>query len=221
MASRNYLINVQDMTLSDRKDYKLKALAAGLERSGLKGIGDINADVPGLAVLTEGQREKRLEIIRAYIATGMWPKSIDQRELATGPALSDFTPATATVLDQWNTAPLAVVGTPYSCFQAQLAPQLGVGRLLVFYGVSSDEPGPIPVSRLLFRRGGAAGNIQAMFDLEPQGARLEYGAFFSEPVIFDPNDVFAAQVLCRIVTALPALVCLWNFLFENSGNTIA
>lgn len=219
MASRNYLINVQDMTLSDKREYKLKALAAGLERCGLKGIGDINADIPGLAALPESQRETRVALIREYIITGKWPKSIDQRELATGPAQTDIVPP-ATALDQWNTALLAVVGAAYSCFQAIAAPQLVVGRLVVFYGVSV-ETAPMPVSRLIFRRGGIAGNIQAMFDLEPQAVRLENGAFFSEPVIIDPNDVFAIQVLCRIITGAAGLVCLWNFLFEGSGNVIA
>jgi hypothetical protein len=63
-------------------------------------------------------------------------------------------------LEQWNTAALAVVGTPYSCFQAIAAPTLAANKLAVFYGVAITTA-PVPVSRLTFRAGGAAGNILA------------------------------------------------------------
>lgn len=218
MASRNYIINIDDLTLTDKKEYKLRALAAGLERCGLKGIGDINADIAGLAAIPESNKSARVQAIYNFIVTGQWPRSIDQRELATGPALSDLVVATA--LDDWNTAALAAVGTAYSCFQAVAAPQLIVGKLVVFYGVSIETV-PMPVSRLIFRRGGVAGNIQGQFDLEPLTGRLETDGFLSEPVIVDPNDVFAIQVLCRIATAVAARVHIHNFLFEGSGIVVA
>jgi len=216
MASRNYLVMSNDMTLSDKKEYRLNALAAGLERCGLKGIGDIKADVNGLATIPDANKATRVKLIHDFIATGQWPRSIDQRELAP---LTDLVVPTA--LDMWLTAALAVVGTPYSCFQAVAAPQLIVGRLMVCYAVSVESAVvPMPVSRLLFRRGGAAGNIQAQFDMEPMGSRLEPDAFLSEPVVIDPNDVFAIQVICRAVAAA-TIVHIHNFLFESSGLVIA
>jgi len=121
----------------------------------------------------------------------------------------------------WLTAALAAVGTPYSCFQAIAAPQLNVGKLMVCYGVSVESAVvPMPVSRLIFRRGGAAGNIQAVFDLEPMGVRLEPDAFFSEPVVIDATEIFAIQVICRAVAAA-TIVHVHNFLFESSGSVIA
>ena len=215
MASRNYLVMSNDMTLTDKKEYRLNALAAGLERCGLKSIGDINADVPGLAADPVADKDARVTQIKNYIQTGAWPKTIDQRELAP---LTDLVVPTA--LDSWLTAALAAVGTAYSCFQAVAAPQLIVGKLMVCYGVSVHTP-LLPVSRLIFRRGGVAGNIQAQFDMEPMGIRLETDAFFSEPVVIDPNDVFAIQVLCRTATAVAAEVHIHNFLFEGSGQVVA
>ena len=215
MASRNYLVMSNDMTLSDKKDYRLKALAAGLERCGLKSIGDINGDVPGLQAIPVSNKDARVTTIKSYIQTGQWPKTIDQRELAP---LTDLVVPTA--LDMWLTAALAAVGTPYSCLQAVAAPQLIIGRLMVCWGVSVHTP-LLPVSRLIFRRGGVAGNIQAQFDMEPMGVRLETDAFFTEPVVIDPNDVFAIQVLCRIATAVAAEVHIHNFLFEGSGQVVA
>jgi len=217
MASRNYLVMSNDMTLSDKKEYRLKALAAGLERCGLKGIGDIKADVNGLATIPEGNKTARVNLIHDFIATGQWPRSIDQRELAP---LTDFVAAAAQ--DSWLTVALAAVGVPVSALNALAAYTLPAGRLMVCYAVSVDSAAvPMPVSRLLFRRGGAVGNIQAQFDMEPMGVRLEPDAFFSEAVVIDPQDLFAIQVLPRVATLVGERVHIHNFLFESSGGVIA
>jgi len=214
MASRNYLINSNDMTLTDKKDYRTKALAAGLDRCGQKGIGNINADVPVLAGIPPANMEARVAAIIAYIETGKWPTTIDQRELAP---LTDFVAAAAQ--DFWVTPALAAVGTVYTCLNALPAYTLPAGRLMVCYGVSVDVA-VLPVSRLIFRRGGVAGNIQAQFDMQPLGPRLETAAFFSEPVVIDPQDLFAIQVLCNVIAGATP-VHIDNFLFEIQGAVIA
>ena len=216
MASRNSLIHSNDMSLSDKKDYRTTALAAGLERTGHVNIGSINADVPGLQAIPDASKAARVAAIKDYIKTGAWPGTIDQRELAP---LTDLVVAAAQ--DSWLTAALAVVGTAYTCLNAVAAPQLLIGKLMVCYAVSVESAVvPMPVSRVTFRKGGVAGNIQAQFDMEPMGVRMETDAFFSEPVIIDPNDVFAIQVLCRAI-AVATRVHIHNFLFEIQGATIA
>jgi len=217
MPSRNYLINNDDMTLSDKREYKIAALAAGIERCSVKSVGSPYADIPGLEAIPEANHSARISQIRNYIVSGAWPRSLDVRELATGPAAvrTDF--AAPTVLAEALTAPLAVVNTWYSCFQAVAAPQLLVGKLLVFYGICVTTV-PIPVIYLQFLRGT---NVQAVFDLQTQNARLVFDAFFSEPVVFDPQDTFAANVLASIATGVAANVHLHNFLFEKAGDTIA
>lgn len=217
MASRNYLVMSNDMSLSDKKGYRFSAMAAGLERCGTKGIGDINADIPGLEAIPAASKDARVAAIKAYIQTGKWPKSIDQRELAP---LTDFVAAAAQ--DSWLTVALAVVGTAVSALNALAAYTLPAGRLMVCYAVSVESAAvPMPVSRLIFRRGGAAGNIQAQFDMEPMGVRWEPDAFFSEPVVIDPQDVFAIQVLPRVATLAGERVHVHNFLFESSGTVVA
>ena len=216
MASRNSLIHSNDMSLSDKKRYRLTALAAGLERTGHVNIGSINADIPGLQAIPDADKAGRVAAIKEFIKTGKWPTTIDQRELAP---LTDLVVAAAQ--DSWLTAALAVIGTAYTCLNAVAAPQLIVGKLMVCYAVSVESAiVPMPVSRLIFRKGGAVGNIQGQFDMEPMGVRQEPDAFFSEPVIIDPNDVFAIQVLCRAVAAATR-VHIHNFLYEIQGATIA
>jgi len=217
MPSRNYLINTDDMTLTDKKDYKIAALAAGIERCAVKNIGSPNADILGLENIQAGNYRGRIDHIRRFIVSGDWPRSIDARELAPGPAAvrTDF--VAPTVLAEALTAPLMAVNTWYSCFQAVAAPQLLTGKLMVIYGVSVGTI-PIPVIYLQFLRGT---NVQAVFDLQTQGSRMAFDAFLSEPVVFDPQDTFAVQVLASIATGVAAQVHLHNFLFEKAGDTIA
>ena len=217
MGSRNYLLNFEDMSLSDKKDYRLKALAAGLERCGVKGIGNVNADIPGLEGISEGNKAARVNHIAKFIATGAWPASIDQRELVTGPLRTDLVAATA--LDEMVTAPMAAVGAAYSCFQAIAGPQLLINRLVVFWGVSV-ETAPCPATYLLYRKGGVAGNVEAMFDFQTQNPRLAFDTFLSEAVVFDPQEVFAVQVVSRVATGILANIHLHNFLFGPAGQTI-
>ncbi len=215
MGSRNYLINTRDLTLTDKKAYKTAALAAGVERCSRKGIGNPYSDLPQLQQIPEAKYRDRVNFLADAIVKGNWPASIDARELTTGPARSDLVVATA--LDAMRTAALAVVGTWYSCFQAVAAPQLLAGKLLVIYGISVNTV-PIPVSHVQFLRGT---NVQGLFDLQTQDAMLEFDAFLSEPIVFDPQDVFAVQVLASVATGAAANVHLHNFLFENSGDVIA
>ena len=216
MASRNYLIMSNDMTLTEKREYRLTALAAGLERCKIKGIGDLNADIPGLQGISDANKDARVAAIKSYIVSGKWPTSIDQRELAP---LTDFVAAAAQ--DSWLTVALAVGGV-VSALNALAAYTFPAGRLMVCYGVSVESPVvPMPVSRLIFRKGGAAGNIQAQFDMEEMGVRWEPDAFFSEPVVLDPQEAFAIQVLGRAVVAGGARVHVHNFLFESAGMTVA
>ena len=219
MASRNYIILSNDMSLKDKREYRMSALAAGLERCTHLPIGDINSDIPGLEAIPESRKEDRVKLIFSFLEKGSWPSSVDQRELqpiAGGPDL-----VAGTAIDMWITAVLAVVGTQYSCFQAIGAPQLIAGKLMVCYGVSIESAVvPMPVSRITFRRGAAAGNIQAVYDIEQMGVRDEIDAFFSEPVVIDPQEVFAITALCRAVAGATPLH-IHNFLFESSGQVVA
>ena len=217
MSSRNYLIMSNDMTLTEKRNYRMNALSAGLERCGIKSIGDVNGDIPGLQAIPLAKKEDRVKAILNHVGAGKWPKSIDQRELAP---LTDFVAAAAQ--DSWLTVALAAVGTVYSALNALAAYQLPAGRLMVCYAVSVESVAALfPVSRLIFRRAGVAGNIQAQFDMEAMGVRWEQDAFFSEPVVIDPQDTFAIQVMARVATAIGERVHIHNFLFESSGGVIA
>jgi len=214
MSSINYILPTGSMTLTDQKEYRQMAIAAGIERAAEKSIGSITDDIKGVAGVTN--RDARVGAILAYLLEGNAPPSIDIREMQL------IVDIPGIVLDQWNTAALALpLGTAYSVFQAVAAPVMAANRLAVFYKVGVESGPPMPVSRLTFRSGGAAGNIIGMFDLEQLVNRLETDGYFSEPVIIDPTATYAVQVTCRVATGVFARVQLGCFVFEPAGTVIA
>jgi len=210
MASINYLNPSAMMSLTDQKEYRMRAVAAGIARAFSKSIGSMS-DVP--TVVPGGNERANAAKILAHLKAGNAVPSVDVREFQ--PILD-----AGTALDQWNTAALAVVGNAYSCFQAVAAPALAANKIAIFYKVGVETV-PMPVSRLIFRVAAAAGNIQAEFDLEQIANQLETIGFFSEPVVFDNSQAFAAQVLCRIATGVLARVQLGGLIVEPTGQTIA
>lgn len=140
----------------------------------------------------------------------------DQLDVRQPQNILDF----ACPLDQWNTAALAVVGNQYSCFQNQPNPTLANNRVLVFYGVCIETV-PCPVSLLTFRSGTLTGIPVAVFDLEPLFTCELLMGFFTQPVVFGPGRMFAAQVTARIATGLLARVQLLGFTIEPKGITMA
>lgn len=212
MGARQYLLPTDSMTLASQESYRLRAIAALIERATTKGVGSIDdSEIPGYNSL--GRATARVDAVLNFLKSGRFPKAIDIRPPQN---ILDF----GTALDQWNTAALAVVGTNYSVFQAVAAPVLAANKLAVWYGVAIDTV-PMPVSRLTFRSGGAAGNTIAQFDLEELDTRLQLQGFFTEPVVIDPTITFAAQVMARVATGVLARVQLMGFIAEPAGQTIA
>ena len=213
MGSVNLLLHPDDLTQTDLRRYKQKALAAGISRCFEKSIGTPD-DVVGWK--TAPTPALKAEAVFQYLQAGGWPPSLDVKNMEN--SLVDLVVAPA--LDLWNTAALVAVGAAYSCFQGVAAPQLQDTKLAVFWGVSITTV-PLPVSRLIFRTSGIGGNILALFDLEMMDAKDTQEGVFSEPVIIDPRQVFAAQVLARVATGLFARVMLHNYVFEIAGLTVA
>lgn len=130
--------------------------------------------------------------------------------------IADFT----TPLEQWNTAPLLVVGNPYSVFQNQPNPLLANNKVVVWFGVIC-ETAPIPVSLLNFRQGAAGGTTYAQFDMEQLVAELRTVGYFSEPIAYEPGEVLNITVTCRIATLLLARIQLMGYVIEPVGPTLS
>lgn len=127
----------------------------------------------------------------------------------------------ATGVEAWLTQPLLVIGNTYSVFGAgALFVTMAANKLAVFYKVGIFTA-PNPVSLLQFRSGGVAGNIIAEFDCEQMTNAHTTEAYYSEPVILEPSQVYAAQVTATIATGLAAKVILAGWTLEPKGQRIA
>ena len=124
------------------------------------------------------------------------------------------------VLDQWNTAALAAVGTAYTVFQAVAAPAVGNRQVIVWYKVAV-ETAPPPVSILSLQEGAAGRTTFGVFDLEQLYAKQQVEGYFSEPIVYPPNSVMRILVTCRAVTGVPAVVILGGFVIEPMGPQIS
>ncbi len=214
MGTRQYLIPTDSMTLADQKDYRINALAAGIQRALEKGVGvwdkrEISQPDP------QHPNRPDFKAVKQFLINGGWPASLDVREFQ--PALDA---GVAAGVDSWFTAALAVVGTNYSAMGAVGTAPIAnrANKLTVFYKIAIPVAA-FPVSRLIFQNL-AGGNFLAQFDLEPLIAQQTQEGYFSEPFVIDPNMTFFIGVRCQAVSAAIRIVP-GNFVFEPTGQTNA
>ncbi len=210
MGNRQYLQLSEDLTATDRANYRARALASGILACFENNIGTWDPkEIPASGP------KPTLEDVMSFLVKSKYepPASIDIREFQ--PILD-----AGSALDQWNTAALAVVGNEYSCFQAIAAPAgaLRNKKLVVWYRLQVETV-PCPVSRLVFRRNAAAGIPMAQFDIEQILTGQKVDAYLSTPQIWLPTLNYAINVMARIATGVLARVILGNFVFEPAGNT--
>ena len=124
------------------------------------------------------------------------------------------------VLDQWNTAALAVLGTAYTVFQAVAAPAIGLRQVVVWYKVGV-ETAPPNVSFILFQEGAAGRTTFGVYNMEELFTKQQTEGYFSEPVVYPPGSVMLVTVICRVVTGAPERVILSGFVVEPTGPQIS
>jgi hypothetical protein len=181
-AELKILNPVEELTLTDRQQFRVNAIMAGVQRALDKKVAPSAAEL----------------VVRA-------PANI-----------ADF----VTALDRWQTAPLVTVDTSYSVFQAVAAPQVLITQVVVFYKVTVATA-PIPVERITFREGTNATTTRAFFDLEQLDGYLIPSGYFSEPIVYDPQQIMNIVVKTRIATGLAANVILGGFIIEPKGANIS
>lgn len=126
--------------------------------------------------------------------------------------------------EQWLTANLAAINTPYSVWTTLVAPAVGLtpalanNKVAVFWGVSVMTV-PNPVSLLSFRTGVAAGTTKAVYNLEDLESQVTMEGYFSQCIPYDPQEVLNVVVTSKIATGVQAEVVLNCFIIEPKGFT--
>ncbi len=128
------------------------------------------------------------------------------------------------VINGWFTAALAVVNTPYSVFQAVAAPVVAANNIIVWFGAGVQTPavaGGLVVSLLNVAQGAGPATTYAQFNFEDLLFYQITAGFFSEPIVFEPNEVMNIAAVCKVVTGLPAIVPMFGYILEPRGPVVS
>jgi len=169
----SYAIPTNELTLTDIKAYKERCLAAGIARAKVKGIAASDEEL----VWREMQPAFDLGAL-AGLAAGV------------GYALEYYVTGAAVGAGVWAPAP---------GFVAWVAdPALPVGRVAVFYKVYDADANPV-VTAVRFLIAGATTKA-SLFTQCLLDNKLESEAWFSEPVVYDPQDIVNIDFYGRLAT---------------------
>ena len=189
----SYAIPVNELTLSDIKMYKGAALEAGI-------LAAIDAGI--------GKRG-------ALVAREAFP-SLDFGTAATGWGLVENYTNAAIAAAGWG-SPFSVAGAV-----AAVVPQLARTKVAVFYKFANTSAVPLTTG-VRFRIGNTGASTKASFYIQlPTEAKLEPDVFFSEPVVYEPEDwVFIELYYTGAVGAGGQTIPFGCFIIERVGGTVS
>jgi len=167
----SYAIPTNELTLSSITAYKEKALAAGIARAKSKGIAAVDQELVWREMLPA------FDLGALVLAGSGWALNYYLTPAAAGAGVWASTYGLAAALD----------------------PILPVGRIAVFYKVYDAAADPMATGcRFLL----AAATTKASFFVQCLlDNKLEPEAWFSEPVIYDPQDTVNIDFYGRAATA--------------------
>jgi hypothetical protein len=187
----SYAIGSKELTLTDIKQFKQNCMTAGIARALALGVGS-----------NEGEL-----VVREALP------------------LTDFgLGAVGWTTEEYRTAAL---GTPgwNSAFSAGAvpanAPTMSRSQVAVFYKFADVEAAPV-VTALRFRIGQAGATTKALFNVQLETtANLEPDVYFSEPIIYDPQDVLYIEVYTTAIVAVSEHIPFGAFIIEKIGGIIS
>ena len=188
----SYVVPTNELTLSDIRQFKADGIKAGITRALALGLARTESEL----------------VVR------------------TGLPLTDFgTAATGWQIESYNGPIIAAAGWG-SVFQFGAlpgsAPTLANSKIAVFYKFANWSAAPT-ITAIRFRIGGTGATTKAMYFLQLEtGAKLEPDVYFSEPVVYDPQDVVYIEAYYAAAVAAGAEQFAFGcYVIERLGATIS
>jgi hypothetical protein len=199
----SYAIPTKELTLTDIKQFKLEAIAAGIRTAEASGIGN------GGVLQPDGSRKgSNLTVREAH------------------PFIDFGAPAGVGWTTDWYRGP-AIVGAAWgSVFNSgavpAFAPTLARTKVAVFYKFQ-DSTAPAVITAVRFRVGATGASTLASFFIQlPTQGNLEPDVFFSEPVVYMPEDVVYIEAYYNAPIGAAAEVFAFGcFIIERIGGVIS
>lgn len=188
----SYPVATNELTLTDIKGFRIAAVDAGINRA---------------------------------LALGL-ARTRDELVVRAAHPFTDFgAGALGWTIEAYRNPAIAAAGWG-SAFDAgavpAFAPVLANSKIAVFYKFADYSAAPV-VNGLRFRVGGNGATTRAslMFQLET-GAKLEPDVYFTEPVIYDPQDTVYIELYYNApVGALAEAFAFGCYIVERAGATIS
>ncbi len=188
----SYVVPTNELTLTDIKKYKGDAINAGISRALALGIGRVETEL----------------VVRHALP------------------FTDFgNGAVGWTIEEYRNPVIAAAGWG-SAFDAGAlpanAPTLATGKVAVFYKFADYSANPV-ITGVRFRIGGTGATTKGTFFLQLEtGAKLEPDVYFSEPVVYDPQDVvYIENYYDGAIGALGEQFAFGAFIIERLGANIS
>lgn len=194
----SYVIPTNELSLADRKAYIAGAVESGIER----------------ALSLSVARTRGELVVR---------EALPREDLGTG---TPAAPATGWFSNEYQSMIIpAAVNAWVSVFSGGALPasafQLSRTQVAVFYKFADTEATPI-VTGLRFRVGVTGATTKSVFSFQlPTEAKLEPDLYFSEPVIYDPEDWIYPEIYVTGNIGNRESIPFGCFIIERTGGTIS
>jgi len=138
---------------------------------------------------------------------------------------TDFGIATGWAIEQYRNPVIAAAGWG-SVFDTgavpAFAPTLANSKVAVFWKFADYSINPA-ITAVRFRVGGTGATTKAVFFLQLEtGAKLEPDVYFTEPVVYDPQDVVYIEAYYGLpVAALGESFAFGAFVVERAGANVS
>lgn len=188
----SYAIPTNELTVTDIKQYKAAAIAAGISTALASGIA----------------------------------KSAEGLVVREGFPRTDYgTAATGWVNENYITAAIAAINAWASAFSNGVLPASAVTlartKVAVFYKFADTMAQPV-VTATRFRLGANGSSTMATFFTQlPTQAKLEPDIYFSEPVVYQPEDVIYVEIYNTAVIAVGETIPYGSFIVERIGPNVS
>ena len=188
----SYVVPTNELTLTDIKVFRAAAIQAGVDRALALGIARTREEL---------------------VVRGALPFT-DFGQGAVGWAIEQFR------------NPLIAAAGWGSAFDTgalpAFAPTLANSKVAVFYKFADYDAAPV-VTGVRFRVGGTGATTRASFFLQLEtGAKLEPDVYFTEPVVYDPQDVVYIELYYdAAVAAFGEDFAFGCYIVERLGATVS
>jgi len=187
----SYVIPTNELTLTDMKAFRGGAIEAGVQRALALGIARVREEL---------------------VARDAFPRA-DFGTAATGWVTEHYLSMVIPAINAWCSAfTLVLPGSAH---------QLGRAQVAVFYKFADSEAQPV-VNAVRFREGATGASTKASFflQLETQ-VKLEPDVYFSEPVVYDPDDWLFIEIYPTGNLGGQENIPFGALIIERTGGTVS